>query len=302
MTAPSARRRVLGLGVLGLGVLGIGGGRVGVRPARAAPHRLVAIGAAITEAVYALGQGPALVATDSSSLYPPAARALPQIGYMRALPTEGLVGLSPDLLLLSDQAGPPQVVEVLRASGLPMVIVEDGAGPQAAPGKVRAIAHALGVEGEAMAQAVAGDWALLDAPLAGLARRPRVVFVLSAGRGAPLVSGAGTHADALIAAAGGENPLRGFQGYRPLSAEAAAALAPDLLLMMHHALEEGGGRDAVLASPALAVTPAARAGRLHGIDPAALNFGPRAAQARRALAALLHPGLALPALPPRPWA
>ncbi|EFH12569.1 hypothetical protein HMPREF0731_1216, partial [Pseudoroseomonas cervicalis ATCC 49957] len=37
------------------------------------------------------------------------------------------------------------------------------------------------------------------------------------------------------------------------------------------------------------------------IDAGHLTFGPRAALARREVAALLHPGLALPTLPERPW-
>ncbi|MCQ4162952.1 ABC transporter substrate-binding protein, partial [Roseomonas sp. GC11] len=264
------------------------------------PRRIVAIGPALTETVCALGLGRALVAVDSSSLFPPAVTALPQVGYLRALPTEGIIGLAPDLLLLSDQAGPPQAVEVLRASGLPVAVVADGAGLAAVQAKTAAIAAALEQAAAPLASAIAADWAALDAPLAH-APRPRVLFVLSAGRGAPLVSGAGTHADALITAAGGVNVMAGVQGYRPLSAEAAASLAPDVLLMMPHSLDEAGGQAAVLASPALALTPAAAAGRLHSVDAGHLSFGPRAALARREVAALLHPGLALPALPERPW-
>lgn len=272
------------------------------RPGRAVPpRRVVAIGPAMTETVCALGQQGTLVAVDSSSLFPAAITALPKVGYLRALPTEGIIGLHPDLLLLSDQAGPAQAVEVLRASGLPVVTVADGAGIAATLAKIRAAAAALEQDGTALASAVAADWALLDAPLAALPRRPRVMFVLSAGQGAPLVSGEATHAAALIEAAGGINAVTGFRGYRPLSAEMGASLAPDLLLMMPHALGEAGGRTAVLGHPALALTPAAAAGALHAIDSGHLTFGPRAALARREVAALLHPGLALPALPERPW-
>ncbi|WP_419897225.1 heme/hemin ABC transporter substrate-binding protein [Roseomonas sp. USHLN139] len=269
--------------------------------ARAAvPRRIVAIGPALVETVCALGLQAALVAVDNSSLFPPAVTRLPQVGYLRQLPTEGIVGLAPDLLLLSDQAGPVQAVEVLRASGLPVAVIADGAGPEAVSRKILAAARALDQDGTALAAAVAADWQAMDAAIAA-APRPRVLFLLSTGRGAPLVAGAGTHAQALIEAAGGSNPMAGFQGYRPLSAEAAAIAAPDVLLMMQHALGEAGGRAAVLESPALALTPAAAQGRLVAIDPGHLTFGPRAPLARRALFAELHPGLALPALPERAW-
>ncbi|MCK8785755.1 ABC transporter substrate-binding protein [Roseomonas sp. NAR14] len=272
------------------------------RPARAAAGRVVCIGAALTECVFALGEGPHLVARDSSSRFPAAALALPDIGYMRALPPEGIASLSPDLVILSEEAGPAEAVAVLRATGLPMRTLPDGAGPGAAEAKLRGVGAALGRDAEPVARQVAADWAMLDAPLAGLRARPRVLFVLSLARGAPLVSGEGTHADAAIAAAGGVNPVRGWRGYRPLSAESAATLAPDVILMMDFALQEAGGAAAVFATPALAVTPAARAGRVVALDGGLmLGFGPRAAHGRRALAALLHPDAALPPLPERPW-
>uniref|UniRef100_UPI00135743CB heme/hemin ABC transporter substrate-binding protein n=1 Tax=Roseomonas sp. 18066 TaxID=2681412 RepID=UPI00135743CB len=236
----------------------------------ASPRRIVAIGPALVEAVCALGLQSALVAVDNSSLFPAAVTRLPQVGYLRQLPTEGIVGLSPDLLLLSDQAGPAQAVEVLRASGMAVAVVADGAGPEAVSAKLLATARALGLDGAPLAQAVDADWHALDAAVAA-APRPRVLFLLSTGRGAPLVAGAGTHAHALIEAAGGSNPLAGFQGYRPLSAEAAATAAPDFLLMMHHSLGEAGGREAVLSSPAIALTPAAEQGRLIAIDPGHLT-------------------------------
>ena len=270
--------------------------------AGAAPARLVSVGGAITETVFALGEGARLVAADSSSRHRAAAAALPRLGYMRSLPTEGILALRPDLVLLSSEAGPAEAVAVLRAAGVPLIVIEDGAGSGAPPAKARAVAAALGCDGEALATALERDWAVLDAPIAAVARRPRVLFVLSMARGAPLVSGRGTHADAMITAAGGENPVRGFAGYRPLSAEAAAGLAPEAILMMDHALAEAGGARGLLSAPALAVTPAARTGRVLAMDgPYLLNFGPRAAAARRDLAALLHPALPLPAPPARPW-
>lgn len=275
---------------------------VAAKAAKAGPMRIVSVGGALTETIFALGRGSDVIAVDSTSQYPAAARQLPQVGYMRALPTEGIISLTPDLLLLSRDAGPASVVEVLRAARLPLAIVDDDAGPDAAPRKARAVAQALGIAGSTLADAIAADWQMLDAPLSGVRAQPRVLFVLSLARGAPLVSGRGTHADAMIRAAGGLNPVTGFEGYRPLSAEAAAGMAPDVILMMDHALAEAGGATAALQTPALAVTPSARQGRVISMDGSfLLNFGPRAAHARLALIRALHPQLALPELPDRAW-
>jgi iron complex transport system substrate-binding protein len=271
------------------------------KAARAAMPRIVSVGGAVTETVFALGAGAQVVAVDSTSRFPASVQHLPQIGYLRSLAPEGLISLDPDLLLLSDEAGPPQALAVLRAAGAPLSLVPDGAGGAAAVRKIEAVARALGRDGRALAAAVAEDWGALDAPVAAL-RPVRAIFILSAARGAPLVSGRDTHADALLRAVGAENCVREFRGYRPLSAESAAQLAPEAVVMMDHALAEAGGIDAVLRMTALAVTPAAAARRLVVMEGGyMLGFGPRAAHARRDLAALLHPGAALPALPARDW-
>lgn len=271
-------------------------------PARAAPPaRIVSVGGAVTETVFALGAGDRVVAVDSTSRFPAPAGSLSQIGYLRALAPEGLIALRPDLLLLSEEAGPPQALAVLRAAGAPVRIIPEQPGGPGVARKIRAVAGALGLDGAPLADAVLADWAALDAPVAALPP-VRAIFVLSAARGAPLVSGANTQADAMLRAAGAVNAVGGFDGYRPLSAEAAAQLAPEAIVMMEHLLAEAGGMEALLRIPALAVTPVARSRRVLSLDGSyMLGFGPRAAHARRDLARLLHPGTALPDLPARAW-
>lgn len=272
------------------------------RAARAAPPaRIVCVGGAVTETVFALGAGPRVIAVDITSRFPAAVGGLPQVGYMRALAPEGLIALQPDLLLLSEEAGPPQAIAVLRAAGAPIRTVPEQPGGEGVVRKIRAVAEALGVDGAPLADAVLADWLALDAPVAAL-RPVRTMFVLSAARGAPLVAGSRTQADAMLRAAGAVNVVQGFDGYRPLSAEAAAQLAPEAVVMMVHAVSESGGVEALLGIPALAVTPVARNRRVLPVEGSyVLGFGPRAAHARRDLARLLHPGAALPELPARAW-
>ena len=65
-------------------------------------ERLVVAGGCATEIVYALGAGDRVVAVDSTSAWPPEARDLPRIGYVRALPVEGILSMEPDRLLAVD--------------------------------------------------------------------------------------------------------------------------------------------------------------------------------------------------------
>ena len=84
--------------------------------------RVVAIGGATTEIVYALGEESRLVARDSTSTFPAAAEKLTDIGYMRALAAEGVLSVQPTLILSEPGAGPPETISVLQAASVPMVL------------------------------------------------------------------------------------------------------------------------------------------------------------------------------------
>jgi iron complex transport system substrate-binding protein len=70
----------------------------------------------------------------------------------------------------------------------------------------------------------------------------------------------------MLRAAGADSPPSGFDGYRPLSAEAGAASEVEAIVMMEHSLAEAGGVDAVLNVPALAVSRAATARRVLAVE------------------------------------
>lgn len=259
--------------------------------------RLVSIGGAVTEIVFALGAGDRVIAVDSTSYYPPEAKRLPDVGYLRQLVAEPIIALDPSLVLLLEGAGPPTTIEQLRAAEVPLLVVPDDPSVGGIVEKIRVVAAAVGreAEGDALTRSIDAELTRLGAALAEAQDRPRVLFVLAAGNGRLLAAGDDTAAAGIIALAGGRNAVAGFDGYKPLSGEAAVAAAPDLLLFMDRTLDEMGGLDGVAARPELALTPAVQAGRVKAMDGLLLlGFGPRTPQAVRELAAALHPTLALP--------
>lgn len=253
--------------------------------------RLVSVGGALTEIVYALGAEDRLVGRDSTSVYPPEALALPDVGYLRALPAEGVLSLEPTLVIAEDDAGPPAVLEQIRLAGTPLEIVSDDHSMEGVARKVETVAALLGCsdEGVALAATIRAEAAALAEAVAAAPSRPRVLFLLNIGQGAPMGGGANTSADGIIALAGGSNAAAGMEGYKPLSAEAAIAAQPEVILMAAGSVEALGGREAVLALPQVAHTEAGANGRLVVMDGLLLlGFGPRTVEAARALAAELH--------------
>lgn len=269
-------------------------------PAGAAGPRVVSLGGAVTETVFALGAGDALVGTDLTSRFPGRAAALPHLGYLRALGAEGVLSLRPTLVLASGDAGPPAALRQVAAAGVALVRLPEAHGAAAALARVRAIGTALGrpAEADALARRLQGELDAFAAALAtGLAtgaERPRVLFLLSLGSGAPMAAGAGTAADAMIRLAGGRNVLATRQGYRPIGAEALVQAAPEVILTTAERPDGADGLATLRALPGLAATPAGRAGRLAAFDALyLLGFGPRLPAALRDLALVLHPGLPL---------
>lgn len=263
--------------------------------AYAAPERIVSLSGDITEIVYECSAGARLVGVDSTSLYPPEATSLPQVGYVRNLNAEGVLALGPDLVLGTTEAGPPEVVAQLREAGVAMRLVADDSDLASAERKIAAVAEVL--ETPACAERLLANLrARLDGIEARLAdaadgERPRVLFVLNiAAGGPPLAGGADTGADAIIRLAGGTNAAASFDGYKTMAPEAIVASAPDVVLMFEDRLAALGGPEGLAALPGLATTPAARAGRIHGMDGLLLlGFGPRVGEAAWQLTHLLYP-------------
>lgn len=263
--------------------------------AQEAPQRIVSIGGAVTEMLYALGQEDRIVGVDTTSLFPPRAlREKPDVGYMRQLSAEGVLALSPDLVVMDEGAGPPEAVDLIDAAGVHVQHVPTGHTVDDLAEKMRLVSTAVGraEDGSVMIDVLRGEFDRLAADLADVERKRRVLFVLSLVDGRPNAAGRGTGADAIIALAGGVNVMADVAGYKALSLEAAAALEPDVILVVSRAGESA--LDDPLAVPALAATPAGQAGAVIRMDADyLLGFGPRTPAAARELAGLLYPGLGL---------
>lgn len=243
------------------------------------PARVVSVGGTVTETVFALGGGARVVGVDATSRFPAEVMKLPQVGVHRDLSVEGVLSLSPDLVLVGDDAAPPAALEQLRTAAVRVVVVPRDASVKGVRETVRVVAEALGVKPAGDALLAKLDRRLSQLSTAAPASKPRVAYVYAAG-GSFLVAGADTAADAMLTLAGGSNAVQGYTGYRPLSAEALVAAKPDVILFPARALAAVGGVEGILRAPGVALTPAGKSGRVLPVDDAlALGFGPRLPEA-----------------------
>lgn len=255
------------------------------------PTRIVAIGGSVTEIFYALGEEGRLIARDSTSVYPEAAFKLPDIGYMRQLSPEGVLSVNPSAIIALEGSGPKEAVEVLKKAKVPYLTVHETFDRAGIIEKIKIVGEAIGEQQKAaeLAASVDKDLTAAEARAAGIAKRQRVLFILSVQDGKILASGTGTAAEGIIKLAGGENAITEYPGYKQLSEEAIATANPDLILMMSRGGNHGPSDEELLAHPAIASTPAGKDKRLLRMDGAyLLGFGPRTAAAAHDLAVALY--------------
>lgn len=83
--------------------------------------RLVSAGTGVTELVLALDAGNELIAIDSTSYVPEGLAHVAKLGYHRMLSAEGIIALSPTLVVGSDVMGPETTLNVLKQANIQVV-------------------------------------------------------------------------------------------------------------------------------------------------------------------------------------
>lgn len=241
-------------------------------PALQAAEKLVSIGGDVTEIVYALGAGNEMVARDSTSLRPKEVLALPDVGYMRQLNTEGILSMHPSLVLSSELAEPSLVLQQLAQNGVKVVRVPGTPSADTVPKKIEVIAGALNrqAEGEKLIATYRSQIAAIHHD----ALPVKMLFVMSHGGMSSMAAGQNTAADSMITSVGAKNAMQGFSRYRPLSQEGVIASAPDILLLTADGVKTLGGMDQVWKLPGVAMTPAGKNKRVLVLDDMSLlGFG-----------------------------
>ena len=240
--------------------------------------RLITIGGALTEIVYQLGKEALLVGSDTTSYYPAAAEQLPKVGYQRTLSAEGILSLNPDLIIYTDEAGPPAVLEQLKMTDVGLLELKAGRSLEDVIDNIETMAEALDApaRGQALIRELMAKKQGLDRAIAAADSAKKVMFILQHRGNTPLVAGKKTAADSIITLSGADNAVSDYEGYRPLTPEAAITQAPDIILITRQTLEHTGGQANLLKAPGLALTPAGIQGHVIAMDALLMiGFGPR---------------------------
>ncbi|MDE3724822.1 ABC transporter substrate-binding protein [Nocardiopsis sp. N85] len=252
--------------------------------------RILPLTGSLAEIVFTLGLGDGVVGRDVAATFDEAAD-LPVVTSGHEVSAESVLALEPTVILADTQTGPPEAIEQIQRSGIPVVIIEEAWSFDEMYPRFERVARALGVPdaGAALVERTRVQMTDVREGSADAVDEPLVAFLYLRGTaGVYLIGGPGSGADALLAEIGARDAgveMGLTTPFTPITAEALIAARPDVLLVMTKGLESVGGVDGLVEIPGVAQTPAGRNRAVVDFeDGVLLNFGPRTPQVIAALA------------------
>jgi len=249
--------------------------------------RIVSLAPSITEALFAIGAGGQVVGVTDYCNYPPEAHSCRRIGGIINPSIEAIVGLSPDLIIVSMEGNQRQ--DLLTLTGLQIQVFVTN------PRTLEAINLSLlqlgALTGHAREAAVLADSLsrrITQLRTTAAGKRTRTLFFVSV---QPLMAvGKRTFLDELLTAAGAEN-LAAPAGltYPSLSREMVLTQDPQVVFITHDALDSTQSISSLY--PEWAQLTAVRTGHVYRIPPDLVTRpGPRAVDGLALLIAYLRTG------------
>jgi iron complex transport system substrate-binding protein len=246
-----------------------------------AARRVVSLIPATTELLFAIGAGAAVVGRTSYCDYPPAAKAVADLGDGIKPSIEAVVGTHPDLVILYNSGQNAAVSGRLRELGIPALRLNTDA-----LSSVDRVARVLGTltgfpqGADSLVQVF--DTALASATQHDNGRRPKILLLVW--EQPPMTIGRGSFLHELVERAGGENLFADVTASSGVvSIEAVAARDPDLILTTSE------GPAAFINRPEWQVVRAIREHRFLRVSGSEFNRpSPRAPMAIRELSARMR--------------
>ncbi|MDN4163993.1 ABC transporter substrate-binding protein [Cytophagales bacterium LB-30] len=257
-------------------------------------ERIVCISKQYAEIIYALGAQKEVVAVDLSSTYPPEIKALPTIGYHRALSTETILAMKPSLILHDNNIGPEHVVTQLKELQIPMKTFGNYTPTIAGTDSlIREMGHYFGKEKQADSLCVKLHKEAQEAFAHSkhYTQTPKVL-IIHFGRASNiyLVMTKNSTAAKLIEWAGGEMAVDAEKGMKQLSPEVVAAANPDIILLTDFGYDRLNDGKEIDKLPGISSTKAYKNNQIYRIEEHDLVYtGPRTGENVLRIQELIHP-------------
>ena len=256
-------------------------------------RRVVSLGPATTETLFALGAGAATVGRSRYCDKPKEALALPQVGGFTDINLEAILALRPDLVTGVRGPAGNAVVLALEERHVRTYFPETESKAQI-EALVLGLGELTGKASEARAL-VAKMEADVEAIRAAVATKPKRRVLLMYGRAPLVVAGSGSFADEMLRLAGLENACVSKDHYPSIDVEKVLALDPDALLDASVGMGMDADDPAYFAQPGWSKVRAVKEKRVHHVaNMDVMRPGPSFASGVATLARLVHGPAGLP--------
>jgi cobalamin transport system substrate-binding protein len=258
-------------------------------------QKIVSLAPSNTEILFAIGAGNQVVARDTFSDYPEAAKQVKDIGGgWGEIDTEAIVALAPDLILAAEINAVEQV-KSLEDLGLNVYYLSNPTTLDGMYDNLRTVAQLTGHESETegLIESLKSRVADIVAKIGVVTEKPLVFYELDGSDpSAPWTSGPGTFVDLLLTQAGGENLGNLLDSsWAQISLENLIIENPEVILL-GDAVWGGVTPEAVAARSGWNSLAAVQNGKVFPFDDNLISRpGPRMVDGLEQLAKLLHPDL-----------
>ena len=241
--------------------------------------KIVVAGGSITEIVYFLGMEDKLVGVDITSNFPKEAKKLKSIGYLRNLSIEGILSLSPGLVLAEEDIGPPIIVNQLRKTSIDLRIIKEKNNLNGIRNKIMCISKILNTsldENEDFIEFENKLHMVRKLKKINSEKIKKILLILMMRGASPVVAGKNTSGQGFIDMIGHENSMNDLNGWKPVSSEEIIKKNPDYIIITKRAFKNFSSLDQFLSVPGISSTLAAKKKNIIVKDGMSmLGFGPR---------------------------
>ena len=196
-------------------------------------NRIITIGGCVTETVFKLGAGEQVVAVDQSSTSPKSVEELPQVGYIRAISSEGILSMLPNKILTTTDIGPPNVIDQISKSGVELKIFNSPHNYNEILNLVEQIALFLDLEKEG--NQIKDEMNMNKLQIDNIINQKeskKIIFFMNPTSNSYNAAGSKTRADYLIEFIGGKNIFKNqFSKYKKVTNEEIINANPDIILV-----------------------------------------------------------------------
>ena len=254
--------------------------------------RIVCVSKQLTELMFALHQGDKIVGLDLTSTYPPETKNITRVGYHRHLSAEGIISLDPTIVIHQNDVAPPEVMPQIDKVGIPVKVYPSAVTLDSTKILIRMLGKDYGEDtaAEKIVKKLDIDLAKTDSIVKKYPTKPKVLIIhFGQQRNQYFVMGTRGTADAMLKLAGGVNAAD-TSSFRDLSPEVIAREQPDIILATDFGWDRlGGDIEKFKELPGIALTPAAKNGKIYRIEEHDLvYFGPRTGENVLLIAELIH--------------